>query len=152
MMMMRVMTTKINELTKMSNLLKSFSELSWLALVSVIRSLKLILLFINISKKLIFIYPIFISIIILKMLGYSLPDLSLYHAEIEKNVSDFAQKLITQNSAQSLATTKAMINDVQGKSLEDALNYAANQNAMARATTDCRRGIHAFLNKESLSW
>lgn len=71
---------------------------------------------------------------------------------IEKSVSAFAQKLITQNSAQSLATTKAMINEVQAKSLEDALNYAANQNAIARSTTDCKRGIQAFLNKESLSW
>jgi methylglutaconyl-CoA hydratase len=73
-------------------------------------------------------------------------------SEIEKSVSDFTQKLITQNSAQSLATTKAMINDVQAKSLEEALNYAANQNAIARSTADCRRGIQAFLNKESLSW
>jgi methylglutaconyl-CoA hydratase len=73
-------------------------------------------------------------------------------AEIEKSVSEFTRKLITQNAAQSLATTKAMINDVQAKSLEDALNYASNQNATARATTDCRRGIQAFLNKESLSW
>jgi methylglutaconyl-CoA hydratase len=72
--------------------------------------------------------------------------------EIEKTVSDFSQKLITQNSAQSLATTKAMINEVQAKSLDEALNYAASQNATARATTDCRRGIEAFLKKESLSW
>lgn len=72
--------------------------------------------------------------------------------EIVKSVSDFTKKLITQNSAQSLSTTKAMINDVQAKSLEDALNYAANQNATARSTSDCRRGIQAFLSKESLSW
>lgn len=77
----------------------------------------------------------------------------IHHKEtIEKMVWDFTQKLITQNSAQSMATTKAMINDVQAKSLEDALNYAANQNALARSTTDCKRGIQAFLSKESLSW
>jgi methylglutaconyl-CoA hydratase len=73
-------------------------------------------------------------------------------SEIEKSVSDFTQKLITQNSAQSLATTKAMINDIQVKSLEEALNFAAHQNATARATPDCKRGIQAFLNKENLSW
>jgi methylglutaconyl-CoA hydratase len=73
-------------------------------------------------------------------------------SEIENSVSDFTQKLITQNSAQSLTATKAMINDVQAKSLEDALSFAANQNASARATTDCKRGIQAFLSKERLSW
>ena len=71
---------------------------------------------------------------------------------IEQAVLDFAQKLITQNSAQSLAATKSMINQVQSQSLDDALNYATQQNAMARSSTDCKRGIQAFLNKENISW
>lgn len=71
---------------------------------------------------------------------------------IEKAVFDFTQKLITQNSSQSLAATKAMINYVQGKTLDEALHYAAEQNALARSSADCKRGIQAFLNKENISW
>jgi methylglutaconyl-CoA hydratase len=71
---------------------------------------------------------------------------------IEKAVFDFTQNLITQNSSQSLAATKAMINHVQGKTLDEALHFAADQNALARSSADCKRGIQAFLNKENISW
>lgn len=71
---------------------------------------------------------------------------------IEKAVFDFTQKLITQNSSQSLAATKAMINYVQGKTLDEALHYAAEQNALARSSADCKQGIQAFLNKENINW
>jgi methylglutaconyl-CoA hydratase len=71
---------------------------------------------------------------------------------ISQTVLDFTQKIIAQNSAQSLAATKAMINHVQSKSLDESLDYAAQQNAIARGSTDCKRGIQAFLNKESISW
>lgn len=72
--------------------------------------------------------------------------------DIEKSVWAFAQKLISQNSSQSLATTKAMIAEVQSKSLDEALEYAAKQNAEARATTDCKKGIQSFLDKKDISW
>lgn len=71
---------------------------------------------------------------------------------IAQTVLDFTQKLVTQNSAQSLAATKSMINQVQTKSLDEALDYAVQQNATARNSNDCRRGIQAFLNKETISW
>ena len=45
-----------------------------------------------------------------------------------------------------------MIGKVQTMSLNDALQYAAQQNALARATDDCKYGINAFLNKEKLVW
>ena len=72
--------------------------------------------------------------------------------EIKKTVSEFAQKLISQNSAEAMAATKAMIAELQSKSLDDALDYAAKQNATARSTEDCKRGVAAFLNKEKLGW
>jgi methylglutaconyl-CoA hydratase len=71
---------------------------------------------------------------------------------IETHVFNFAQKLCKGASGQSLALTKQMINEVQNKSLTDALNYAAEMNAIARQTIDCKRGINAFLNKEKLVW
>ena len=72
--------------------------------------------------------------------------------ELESKVEAFAQKLIAQNSAQSMAYTKKMICEVQGKGLEDALKYAAEMNAKARASEDCQKGIAAFLNKEKIQW
>jgi methylglutaconyl-CoA hydratase len=72
--------------------------------------------------------------------------------ELEALVYAFAQKLIKQNSASSMALTKKMIADVQGMSLEEGLRHAAEGNAKARATGDCKRGIASFLNKESLTW
>lgn len=67
-------------------------------------------------------------------------------------VFEFAQKLIRNNSAQSMALTKQMIDQVQSLSLADALSYAARMNAEARASDDCRKGIDSFLNKRDISW
>lgn len=71
---------------------------------------------------------------------------------IENAVIDFTKKLISQNSTQSMAVTKAMLAEVQSKPLEDALDFAARQNALARSTQDCQRGIEAFLGKKDLLW
>ncbi len=73
-------------------------------------------------------------------------------ASIEKEVNDFAQQLVKSASAQSLAATKALIDKVQGLSLTEALETAARENANARATDDCRKGIEAFLQKKDLNW
>jgi len=72
--------------------------------------------------------------------------------ELEKHVFDFAQTLVTNNSGQSMQFTKQMIAAVQEKSLEDGLDYAASQNAKARNSADCKKGIAAFLNKETPEW
>jgi len=67
-------------------------------------------------------------------------------------VYEFAQQLIQNNSGQSMAFTKQMIAEVQEKGLEEGLQYAAEQNAKARASEDCKKGIAAFLNKETPKW
>jgi methylglutaconyl-CoA hydratase len=72
--------------------------------------------------------------------------------ELQQKVEEHALMLCTQNSAQSMALTKQMIAKVQELPLEEALQYAAEKNAAARATEDCRRGISSFLNKEELQW
>lgn len=72
--------------------------------------------------------------------------------ELENRVNQFAQMLITQNSAQSMQLTKQLIHEVQNLSLNEALNFAANQNAKARATDDCKKGIASFLNKQDIKW
>ena len=72
--------------------------------------------------------------------------------KLDKAVLEFANRLINSNSATSMSLTKKLIAEVQGRPLEEALNRAAEMNAMARGTDDCRRGITAFLNKEKIIW
>jgi methylglutaconyl-CoA hydratase len=72
--------------------------------------------------------------------------------KLESAVVEFANKLIKNNSGQSMGLTKRMIGEVQSMKLEDALEYAAEKNAEARASDDCKKGIRAFLNKEDLNW
>lgn len=72
--------------------------------------------------------------------------------DFEEEVESFARDLVEKNSGQSMGLTKQMIANLQEMSLEDSLNYAADMNAKARASEDCKRGIAAFLNKEKISW
>lgn len=72
--------------------------------------------------------------------------------KLSETVYEFAQQLIQNNSGQSMAFTKQMIAEVQEKGLEEGLQYAAEQNAIARASEDCKKGIAAFLNKETPKW
>jgi len=78
---------------------------------------------------------------------------AIYSKESIKNeVKAFAKKLCEETSTQSLASTKKMIADIQKMDYPKAFEYAAEMNAKARATSDCKKGISAFLNKEKLDW
>jgi methylglutaconyl-CoA hydratase len=72
--------------------------------------------------------------------------------KIHDDVFRFANELAYTNSAYSMALTKQMVAKVQSLSLDDALTFAAEMNAKARASEDCRKGINAFLNKEKIRW
>lgn len=71
---------------------------------------------------------------------------------LEGKVQEFALSLCRNNSGQSMALTKKMIGEIQGMELIQAAGYAAEMNAKARDTNDCKRGIAGFLNKESIIW
>ncbi len=71
---------------------------------------------------------------------------------IEADVLKLAKNLVKKCSSQAMATTKSMISAVQDMSLDEALDFAAERNAHARETTDCKRGIGAFLAKEKIAW
>jgi len=73
-------------------------------------------------------------------------------AELEHQVTQFARQLVETNSATSMMMTKQMIAQVQSMTLDEALTFASQMNAKARATDDCKRGIAAFLNKEKIKW
>ena len=72
--------------------------------------------------------------------------------KLEQHVYDFARELCKNNSGQSMTYTKQMIAAVQEMSLEEGLEYAASQNASARGSEDCKKGIAAFLSKDPISW
>lgn len=71
---------------------------------------------------------------------------------LAKEVAAFATKLVKTNSGNSMTTTKQMIAQTQSMPLQNALAYAAEMNAAARGTDDCKKGIAAFLNKEKIEW
>lgn len=84
--------------------------------------------------------------------NYGLINFIVEASELESEVLRFAKKLCLKTSAQSLAATKQMISQVSHMETADALNFAAQQNAKARASTDCQKGIAAFVNKEKIEW
>ena len=87
-----------------------------------------------------------------KALNYGLINEIVEADALDETVFKFAQKLCKQTSAQSLGLVKEMLANVQSMEVNSALNYAAQTNAKARATEDCKKGIAAFLNKEKLTW
>jgi methylglutaconyl-CoA hydratase len=72
--------------------------------------------------------------------------------ELADKVYTFARRLCVENSGQSMELTKEMLARIPEMPLEDSLRYAAQMNAEARGSVDCRRGIAAFLNKEKITW
>ncbi len=72
--------------------------------------------------------------------------------QLDAAVEQYAQLLIQKNSGQSMAITKTMIAALQHMPIEAGLQYAAEQNAHARATDDCKKGIASFLDKTTPAW
>ena len=72
--------------------------------------------------------------------------------ELASTVEAYAQRLCRENSAQSMEVTKEMLARLPELPLEEGLRYAAQRNAEARGSEDCRKGIAAFLNKEKIGW
>lgn len=72
--------------------------------------------------------------------------------ELTSAAQDLARELIRQNSGLAMGLCKEMLSKLHGMNLPDALEFAANMNAAARMTQDCRQGIAAFLAKEKLEW
>lgn len=71
---------------------------------------------------------------------------------ITAHVDEFANRLVSSVSAQSVKLIKDLLLEIKGKSPEEQLELAATANARARGTEDCRRGIQAFLDKEKIQW
>ncbi|MBC3538650.1 enoyl-CoA hydratase/isomerase family protein [Rufibacter sediminis] len=87
-----------------------------------------------------------------KAKAYGLVTEVMPENQLDTFVRDLAERMCLQNSGQSMEVTKEMIAHVQELPLLDALEYAAERNALARATDDCQLGIQAFLDKQSMIW
>ena len=72
-------------------------------------------------------------------------------ADLDGAVHKLAKDL-RKNAPQAMATVKRMFWRLHGMSTEDGLNWAADMNAMARSTDECREGIAAFLEKRKPNW
>jgi methylglutaconyl-CoA hydratase len=63
------------------------------------------------------------------------------------------EDVLANASSQSIARTKRLLLDLLGRPLAEALDLAAEQNAHARLTADCQRGIATFLaEKKAPAW
>jgi methylglutaconyl-CoA hydratase len=71
---------------------------------------------------------------------------------MQETIDTICADLINNASRASLKATKQMIAAVQEMRLEEALFYAAEVNAKARATADCKHGIQSFLDKQKPNW
>lgn len=67
-------------------------------------------------------------------------------------VNRTAHELCESTSQQAVASIKAMLKVIPSMSRDEALDFAARQNAVARGSADCRKGIDAFLQKQPLKW
>ncbi|MBI1305313.1 MAG: enoyl-CoA hydratase/isomerase family protein [Bacteroidetes bacterium] len=72
--------------------------------------------------------------------------------KIDETVRQFALKMISRNSAESVRRTKEMLVELPSMDIKTALDYAARMNATARESADCKKGIAAFLNKQKPQW
>ena len=64
-----------------------------------------------------------------------------------------AAQILETGSSESIARTKRLLLDVIGKPLGEAMTLAAEVNAAARATDDCKHGIATFLEtKKPPKW
>lgn len=72
--------------------------------------------------------------------------------KIEETVYEFASKLAHDTSSESIAATKKLLKETIAMSFDLAMDTAAQFNAVARESEDCKKGINAFLKKEKIIW
>jgi methylglutaconyl-CoA hydratase len=84
--------------------------------------------------------------------AYGLINFVVPGPEIATAVHQYALDICSGASGESIARTKALLRLAQDLPLGESLNIAVQANAEARGTSDCKRGISSFLNKEPISW
>ncbi|TDK44799.1 enoyl-CoA hydratase/isomerase family protein [Algoriphagus formosus] len=72
--------------------------------------------------------------------------------QLMTKVTEFAEKLVEKNSANSMRATKLLLRNIHQEERDQKLLLAAKMNAESRSHQDCKDGIAAFLNKETPNW
>jgi len=73
--------------------------------------------------------------------------------DLEQAGLALVRDVLANASSQSIARTKRLLLDILGRPLGEAMDLAAEQNAQARLSADCQRGIAHFLEtKQAPSW
>jgi methylglutaconyl-CoA hydratase len=70
-------------------------------------------------------------------------------AGLEGAAESLAGEILERGSSESIARTKGLLLDLIGRPLDAAFDRAAEVNAEARATDDCRHGIATFLETKA---
>jgi len=74
-------------------------------------------------------------------------------AELASAGRELATGILSRASSQSIALTKGLLLELVGRPLEQAFDRAAEVNAAARSTADCKHGIAHFLeHKKPPTW
>jgi methylglutaconyl-CoA hydratase len=84
--------------------------------------------------------------------NYGLINFIYPKEEIAEAVESYAGKLIHSVSSNSVSLSKSLINSVQDLSLDESLSLAVILNVETRSSSDCKKGISAFLTKGKLNW
>lgn len=74
------------------------------------------------------------------------------HLDFQHRIDYWTQVFTSEVSPQAVVATKKLLRDVAPMGIPDSITHATQINATARGTTDCKKGISAFLNKEKLKW
>jgi methylglutaconyl-CoA hydratase len=72
--------------------------------------------------------------------------------QLEDVGTKIASELVANCSSSSMGLIKELISRINGMTMNDALDYAANLNALTRMTDDCKKGVDSFLRKEPIKW
>lgn len=72
--------------------------------------------------------------------------------QLKQKVYEFAETLARTTSPASITLTKDLFNRFNEMNVKEAMEYAANLNALVRKTEDFKKGIDSFLKKEKLEW
>ncbi len=84
--------------------------------------------------------------------GLGLVSMVVPDKDLLQTARALADELASQNSLMSMGLCKEMLSKLHGMNVVDALDFAANLNAAARMTADCKQGVQAFLQKHKTEW
>lgn len=72
--------------------------------------------------------------------------------EINLKVHEFALRLCTETSGNSLMVTKQLIGQTTNPELDKSLSLAVQINAKVRESEDFKKGVASFISKEQIKW